>query len=74
MKLPKGKTPTDGEHEPWTQHEINLLHEMVRDYDRARWLRKHLFRLLVWVLGLPAAALTVWEPLVRLWRLFKSAG
>lgn len=65
-KAPKGST------EPWTQHEVDLLHEMVRDYDRAKWLRGQAKWWIVWLLGLPGAALMVWEPLVRLWKLFKG--
>lgn len=55
--------------EEWTQREVDLLHEMVRDYDRAQWLRKQMKWWGIWALGLPTAVLTVWEPLVRLWKL-----
>lgn len=66
--------PSDdkGENEPWTQHELNLLHEMVRDYDRAKWFKGQVRWWAVWILGLPALALTVWEPVVRLWKLLRG--
>ena len=56
----------------WTQQDVNLLHKMVRDYDRAQWLKKRLWWWIAWLLGLPALALTVSEPIVRLWKLFKG--
>lgn len=58
--------------EPWTQHEINLLHKMVQDYDRAQWLKRQIWKWGVWVLGLPASVLIVWEPLARLWKLLRG--
>jgi hypothetical protein len=58
--------------EPWTQREIDLLHEMVRDYDRAKWFKGQVKWWIVWILGVPAAVLTVWEPVVRLWKLFQG--
>lgn len=67
-------TPNSGENEPWTQRELNLLHEMVRDYDKAIWLRGQVRWLTLWVLGIPAFALTVWEPIVRLWKLLKGTN
>ncbi len=66
------KTSTDGEADPWTQRELSLLHEMVRDYDRAKWFKGQLRWWVMWILGLPALALTVWEPLAKLWKIFRS--
>lgn len=66
------KTQDKGETEPWTQRELNLLHEMVQDYDRAQWFKGQLRWWGLWVLGLPAFVLTVWEPLVRLWKLVRG--
>jgi hypothetical protein len=66
-KEPQNRTP-----EPWTQHELELLHQMVRDYDRAKWFKGQLKWWGIWILGLPSAALMVWEPLARLWKLLKS--
>ena len=64
--------PDRGAHEPWTQHELDLLHEMVREYDRMQWLKKRAWLWGVWLLGLPAGVLMVWEPLARLWKLFRG--
>lgn len=58
--------------EPWTQHELDLLHEMVRDYAAMKLLKRKVWLWGVWIVGLPAAALTVWEPLARLWKLFRG--
>ena len=58
--------------EPWTQDQLKMLHEMVRDYDRARWLRGQIKWWVVWVLGLPAVALAVWEPIEKLWKLVRG--
>lgn len=46
---------------PWTNDELVLLHAMVRDYDRARWLRGQMKWWAIWVLGLPTAVVTVWQ-------------
>lgn len=45
---------------------------MVRDYDRAKWFKGQVRWWGLWVLGLPAFALTIWEPLARLWKLLKG--
>ena len=58
--------------EPWTQRELELLHQMVRDYDRAQWFKGQLKWWVIWVLGLPGAALMVWEPIARLWKFLKG--
>jgi hypothetical protein len=71
MKM-KQPPPDKGENEPWTQRELNLLHEMVRDYDRARWLKGQAKWWAVWLLGLPATVLMVWEPVARLWKLLRG--
>lgn len=63
---------TEGKNEPWTQHDLDLLHEMVRDYDRAKWLRGQVKWWAVWLLGLPTLVLTIWEPLARLWKLLRG--
>lgn len=68
----KPQPPSAENKEPWTQHELDLLHEMVRDYDRAQWAKGYLKWLIMWLLGLPAFALTVWEPLARLWKWLHS--
>ncbi len=61
-----------GSNHPWTQQELDLLHEMVQEYDFAKRVRKRAIWWITTLLGLPAAALMVWEPLVRLWKLFKG--
>ncbi len=66
------KLPDKAAHEPWTQHDLDLLHEMVRDYDRAKWLKGQLKWWIVWLLGLPTGVLMVWEPIVRLWKLLRG--
>jgi len=58
--------------EEWTQDELELLHEMVKDYDRARWLRGQLKVWLMWVAGLPALILGVWTAGVELFKLWKG--
>lgn len=57
---------------PWTQDEISMLHDMVRDYDRARWFRRQLKWWAIWVLGVPAAIVMFIEPIDRLIKLFKG--
>ena len=58
--------------DPWTQRELKLLHDMVQDYDRAKYFRKQILWWLGLIIGLPALVLTVSEPIVRLWRLLKG--
>jgi len=58
--------------EQWTQRDIALLHDMVRDYDRARWLRGQAKWWAVWVVGLPAACVAIWEPLEKLFRMIRG--
>lgn len=52
--------------EQWTQRELELLHDMVRDYDRARWLRGQLKWWAVWILGVPTALVSVWKAVEQL--------
>ena len=66
------KSEDKGDADPWTQRELNILHEMVRSYDRSQWLRTQLVWWVGWILGLPALALTIWEPLARLWKLLRG--
>lgn len=56
----------------WTAEELDLLHDMVRDYGHARWFRGQLRWWGVWILGVPAAVIAFWEPLVKLWNLIKG--
>ncbi len=70
--MPSKQPPDKGENDPWTQRELSLLHEMVRDYDRAKWFKGQLWWWAGWLFGLPAAVLMVWEPLARLWKLFRG--
>lgn len=58
--------------EAWSQHELNLLHDMVRDYDRARWLRGQMKWWAVWLLGVPTAGVTLWQAINELYRLSKG--
>ncbi len=60
--------PPKSHNEPWTQKELSMLHDMVRDYDRARWLRGQMKWWAIWLLGLPTAILTVWTALDGLLR------
>lgn len=57
---------------PWTQREVDLLHEMVQDYDRAKWLRGQLKWWAIWLLGLPTAIVAIWEPLAKIGRFIKG--
>lgn len=54
---------------PWTQYEVEALHEMVREYLWMRRARKKARWAILWILGAPAALLAFWEPLDRLWKL-----
>lgn len=56
----------------WTQREIEMLHDMVRDYDRARWLRGQAKWWAVWLLGLPTAVLTIWKAMEELLKLIRG--
>lgn len=73
MEKPKPENAQDID-QRWTPAEVNLLHDMVRDYDRAKWLRGQLRWWALWLLGLPTFVLTVWEPIVRLWKLLRGAA
>ena len=64
----------EGSNTPWTQQETHLLHEMVQEYARMRWLKKKVVWWAVWILGLPSAALMVWEPIARLLKILKGGG
>lgn len=52
----------------WTQHDLDLLHQMVKEYEFSRVLRRRAKWWLLWWLGLPATILAFWEPLEKLWR------
>lgn len=56
----------------WSQHELDLLHEMVREYENAKWFRGKAKWWALWFLGVPAAVLAFWEPIEKLWRLIKG--
>jgi len=64
--------PSKNKAEPWTQEQLDLLHDMVKDYDRARWFRGQLKWWAVWIIGLPAATLAIWEPIEKLWRIIRG--
>lgn len=71
QNTPPGQPSAPKGPEAWTQRDLELLHDMVRDYDRARWLRGQAKWWAVWLFGVPAAVVSIWEPLERLWRLFR---
>lgn len=72
--------------EQWTQRDLDMLHDMVRfyehargplrdmekDYENARWFRRQAKWWALWILGLPAAALTFWEPMEKLLKLIRG--
>ena len=58
--------------QPWSQRELDLLHEMVRDYENARWFRKRAKWWALWFFGAPAFIVSFWEPLEKLWRLVRG--
>ena len=68
----KTEPPLKGPFEPWTQDELNSLHEMVQEYERMKWLKGKAAWWAGWTIGLPAIALTFWEPLARLWKLLRG--
>ena len=39
----------------WSQEDLKNLHDMVRDYGRAKWLRGQLKWWAIWILGVPSA-------------------
>lgn len=67
---------------PWTQKDTDILHEMVRDYnvlkeivrdyENARWFRRQAKWWAMWGLGIPAAMLSFWEPIVKLWHIIRG--
>lgn len=71
-KPPDNETLAGLSGQPWTQHEIDLLHDMVRDYDRARWLRGQMKWWAVWLLGVPTAGLSVWKTVEELLRIIRG--
>ena len=56
----------------WSQEELDLLHDMVRDYGRARWFRGQAKWWGIWFIGLPSAAVLVIDPLERLFKFFSG--
>lgn len=56
----------DDNKEVWTQRELTLLHDMVRDYDRARWLRGQLKWWGLWIVGLPTALVSVYKAIEQI--------
>lgn len=43
-----------------------MLHDMIRDYDRARWLRGQMKWWAIWILGVPTAAVSIWKAIDEL--------
>ena len=62
-KLPGLSKVTDdkGDFESWTNTEIKTLHDMVRDYDRAKWFKGQLKWWAIWAIGAPTALITLWK-------------
>lgn len=56
----------------FTEHELEALHEMLRDYDRAKWLRGQMRIWIMWCLGIPAAVLGFITALDTIIKLFKG--
>ena len=44
-----------------SEKEIELLRDMLRDYDRARYMRSQLRWWAIWLLGVPAAFVSLWQ-------------
>lgn len=59
--------------EPLDDDEMRMLHDMIRDYDRAKWLRGQARVWLMWAAGLPALILGLWTALIELMKLWKVA-
>lgn len=53
--------PPEIDPSPWTNEELVLLHEMVRDYDRAKWLRGQMKWWGIWILGAPTIIVSLWQ-------------
>lgn len=75
MRRHLGKNP-DGDRdplpEPWTQRDIDALHEMVQEFHNMKWFRRKLKWYGFGVLGIPAAILAFWEPVEKLLKLYKA--
>lgn len=67
MDQPDSEGPTE-----WTQHEVDTLHTMAKEYEYQKWFWRRAKWWLAWTMGLPASVLMVWEPAVRLWKLVKG--
>jgi hypothetical protein len=63
---------TSDDAKKWTQQELDLLHQMVKDYEHAVWFRGQLKWWGIWLVGLPAVMLSVWEPIVKLVKLIRG--
>lgn len=63
--------PQEGPKE-WTQEQVDALQELAMDYIHSKWFWKRAKWWMAWTLGLPALALTVWEPTARLAKLLKG--
>lgn len=59
---------------PLDDDELVLLHDMIRDYDRARWFRGQLKVWIMWCVGLPAVALGFLQAIDQISKLVKGHG
>jgi hypothetical protein len=66
MSIPPGLDENAFVSRQWTQQEIDLLHDMIRDYDRARWLRGQFKWWAIWVLGLPTGLVSIWKAIEQI--------
>lgn len=62
----------DGGPEPWSQRDLDMLHDMIHDYENARWFRRQAKWWALWTLGLPAVILSFWDPIEKLIKLIRG--
>lgn len=72
----KGLVPSDRElplkPAPWTQEEVDALHELAQNYLWQERFRKKSVKWIVLILGIPAALVYFFEPLERLIRIIRA--
>lgn len=52
---------------PWTQEELILLHEMVRGYDRSKWLKSQAKWWFISFLAAPPFFVSLWQAFDWVW-------
>lgn len=58
---------------PLGPNEIQALRLMVRDYQRAKWLRRQMKYWFVWIIGAPVAIASTWQASHTIYDFFTKA-